>query len=195
MLDHEKDALRDDARRVLGDDMYDDLVSKMGEETVLNAWKGTSNDTAYSSGSGPSYDPVPDSSRDRGLYDGSVPGFSTDPVLEEIRRQEEARREAAEGCARVLGPLITWGGIAAAFIFGGPAIGLSIIGGLYLLGVIINAWQKALELGESPLVFVGATLIMLGMIGGLGYGIYRIAPFIWSSTVIWWQWLSGHFVG
>jgi hypothetical protein len=38
-------------------------------------------------------------------------------------------------------------------------------------------------------------ILGLGAVGLAGYLLWLLVSYLWSSTVIWWEWLSGHFVG
>lgn len=165
-----KDDLLREIRRVLGDDVYEQAVAQMGEdkliEAVLTQAAQASSGTTSSSAS------------------------AEGPWL-----------NAWQWVAAILNFLIVYWWIPWLLFSISPTVGGSVLG-LLIVAWIITGIGTLLEssdiTADSVLEPVGVGLmwlVMIALIGGAVYGIYRGAPYVWSSTVAWWQWLGSHIGG
>ncbi len=89
-----------------------------------------------------------------------------------------------------LGGCLFWAWLA--LLGAAPGVALAILGVVVGIWVIVWLW-KAIDEGDLSGGEVVGGLVGLGVLGAIGYGIYRAAPFVWTSTVAWWRWLAGQF--
>jgi hypothetical protein len=76
---------------------------------------------------------------------------------------------------------------------GGPAGFLAVLGGMLLTFFLAAIYYQVSAQGRAGFTTIFSVILLLGGVGGVGYGLWVGLPWLWGGVRQWWSWVGSHF--